>query len=253
MLYKNLIVYKDNIQKNSIIYKKNYDNICIYRNHLQSELVDFVKIMENYEKQKKECEKEKNDMINVNESLLNLKRDELKKLKDKLEQLNIDTQKQKVTMEQVMNKLRDYTDQNNDCMIKFEKNECEHDYKYGQLLKEYKALENQYNYYMDIDYKDRKKKFDEMDNNLYLKEKREAMIKLFEKKEKRKYLKKTLSHIKSHIQEIEEINQKFETEKEIIKLLGKRKAEEYKKRKNVKFRNDLSAINLRYHYTLSSI
>ena len=57
-----------------------------------------------------------------------------------------------------MNKLRDYTDQNNDCMIKFEKNECEHDYKYGQLLKEYKSLENQYNYYMDIDYKDRKKK-----------------------------------------------------------------------------------------------
>ena len=106
---------------------------------------------------------------------------------------------------------------------------------------------------MDIDYKDRKKKFDEMDNNLYLEEKREAMIKLFEKKEKRKYLKKTLSHIKSHIQEIEEINQKFETEKEIIKLLGKRKAEEEKKRKNVKFRNDLSAINLRYHYTLSSI
>ena len=34
--------------------------------------------------------------------------------------------------------------------------ECD-DYKYGQLLKEYKSLENQYNYYLDIDYKDRKK------------------------------------------------------------------------------------------------
>ena len=252
LLNKNLINFKEYADTNSKLYKKNYDNIYKYKAHLQSELSEFINLMNNYEKQKRDYEEEKNTMIKTNENLLNYKRDEQYKMKNKLDKLNYDTKNQYDTIEKLRNALRDFRNQNNNYIVNLEKNESEHDYRYEKLLKEYKRVENQYKYYLDLDLRNRKNRLDGMNKNLYAEEEGMAVLQLSENQVKGEYLKNIITDIQSHIKEIEQFNKKVKEDKEIEKFLGKRGAEEYKQRMNEKYKNEISSINSNFNFSLSS-
>ena len=140
LLNRNLLNFKEYADKNSNSYKKNYEDICKYRDQLHSDLSQFISLCDNYEKLKNDYENEKNSIIKTNENLINYKKDEQNKMKIRLDKLNYDTQNQYNTIEELRNKLRECRNQNNDYILHLEKNEYEHDLKYENLLNEYKYL-----------------------------------------------------------------------------------------------------------------
>ena len=70
----NLLNFKEYADKNSSSYKKNYEDICKYKEQLHSDLSEFIKVCDNYEKMQKEYENEKNTIIKTNENLINYKK-----------------------------------------------------------------------------------------------------------------------------------------------------------------------------------
>ena len=243
LLNINLLRFKEYADKNSNEYKKNYENICKYRTQLHSDLSEFINLVNNYEKLKNDYDNEKELMIKTNESLINYKNQEQLKLKHRLDQLNYDTQNQSDTLENLRKTLREYR----------EKNECVHDQKYQNLLNEYKRVENEYKYYFDLEIRTRKNKLDRMNKNLCAEEEGLAVLKLSEKQVKGEFLKNIIRNIQSQIQEIENLNKRINDDKEIEKLLGKRGAEKFRERKNKKYKNELSSINSKNNFTLTSI
>lgn len=252
-LQKNLNLLKKYSDANNNLYKKNYEEICAYKVHLHTELSEFLKIMSDYEKKKKELEKEKNAMVKTNENLIKFKKEEQIKLRNRLDQLNDDIKNQSDNIEKLRNILRDFRNENNNYAVNIEKNEYEHDCRYEQLLKEYKRVENQYKYYNDLDSRNKKNLYDTINKNLFAEEEGRVKLKLQESQEKGKYLKNVIADIKTHIQEIDELNQKIMEDKAILKLLGKKAAEEYKKKMDKKYKNELSSINLKCNCTFTSL
>ena len=253
LLNINLLRFKEYADKNSNEYKKNYDNICKYRTQLHSDLSEFMNLVDNFEKLKNDYKNEKELMIKTNESLINYKNQELLKLKYRLDQLNNDTQNQSDTLENLRKKLREYREKNDEYILNIEKNECAHGQKYENLLNEYKRLENEYKYYFDLEIRSRKNNLDRMNKNLCAEEEGLAVLKLSEKKVKGEFLKNIIRNIQSQIQEIENLNKRINDDKEIEKLLGKRGAEKFKERMNKKYKNELSYINSKNNFTLTSI
>ena len=91
-----------------------------------------------------------------------------------------------------------------------------------------------------------------MDKNLCAEEEGLAVLKLNDKKVRGDFLKNIIKDIQTQIFEIEKLNKQIEEDKEIEKLLGKRGAEKFKKRKNEKYKNEMSCINSKINYTLNS-
>ena len=253
LLQRNLLNFKEYADKNSNSYKKNYENICKYRNQLNSDLSQFIKLCENYEKMQNDYENEKNMIIKTNENLLNYKKEEQNKMKNRLDKLNYDTQDQHNKIENLRNTLREFRNQNNDYILNLEKNEYDHDVRYETLLKEYKRVENQYKYYFDLEVRSRKNKLDSMNKNLLAEEEGMAISRLNDKQVKGEFLKNVIRDIQSQIKEIENLNKKIKEDKEIEKLLGKRGAEKFKERMTEKYSAEMSNINTKYNLTLSSI
>ena len=253
LLNRNLLNFKEYADKNSNSYKKNYERICKYRDQLHSDLSEFISLCDNYEKMKNDYENEKNTIIKTNESLINYKKDEQSKMKVRLDKLNYDTQNQHNTIEELRNTLREFRNQNNDYIVNLERNEYEHDLKYETLLKEFKRVENQYNYYYDLELRSRKDNLDRMNKNLLADEEGIAVSKLNDKQVKGEFLKNVIRDIQSQIQEIENLNQRMKEDKEIEKLLGKYGAEKFKERMTEKYNTELSNINSKYNFTYTSI
>lgn len=253
LLNRNLLNFKEYADKNSGEYKKNYEEICKYREQLHSDLKEFITLCENYEKVKNEYENEKNTLINTNENIISYKKEEQDKMRVRLDKLNYDTQNQHNKIEELRNTLREFRNRNNDYIVNLEKNEYDHDQRYEMLLKEYKRVENEYKYYYDIEIKSRKNELDRMNKNLMAEEEGMAMSRLNDKQVKGAFLKNVIKDIQSQIQEIENLNRKIKEDKEIEKLLGKRGAEKFKERMTERYNNEISNINTKHNFTLTSI
>ena len=253
ILNRNLLNFKDYADKNSGEYKKNYEEICKYRDQLHYDLKEFIALCENYEKLKNEYENEKNTLINTNENIISYKTDEQEKMKVRLDKLNSDTQNQHEKIEQLRNTLREFRNKNNDYIVNLEKNEYDHDQRYEMLMKEYKRVENEYKYYYDLEIKSRKDQLDRMNKNFMAEEEGLVMSRLNDKQVKGAFLKNVIKDIQSQIQEIENLNKRIKEDKEIEKLLGKRGAEKFKERMTEKYNNQMSNINTKHNFTLTSV
>ncbi len=253
LLNRNLLNFKDYADKNSGEYKKNYEEICKYRDQLHYDLKEFIALCENYEKLKNEYENEKNTLINTNENIISYKTDEQEKMKIRLDKLNSDTQNQHEKIEQLRNTLREFRNKNNDYIVNLEKNEYDHDQRYEMLMKEYKRVENEYKYYYDLEIKSRKDQLDRMNKNFMAEEEGLVMSRLNDKQVKGAFLKNVIKDIQSQIQEIENLNKRIKEDKEIEKLLGKRGAEKFKERMTEKYNNQMSNINTKHNFTLTSV
>ena len=246
LFYKNLLKYKEYANKNCNFYKKNYDDICKYKVQLHEDLSDFVNIVNHYEELKTNYDKDKELMIKTNENIIFYKQEEQNKMKDRLDKLNHDTQNQKNIIEQLTITLDEYNKEYNECL---ENDESEFEKSYEILLDKYKELENEYEYYFDLELRNRKNKLDEKNENLFNEEKGMVLLKLSEKKVKGEFLKKIIRDIKIQIQEIEQLNKKINDFKDMEKLLGKRGAEKYKQKMKEKYKNKISNINKNYTCT----
>lgn len=253
LLHMNLLNFKDYADKNSNEYKKNYEEICKYRNQLHKDLSQFIKLCENYEKMQNDYENEKNSIIKTNENLIHYKKEEQKKMKVTLDKLNNDTQNQYNKIETLRNTLREYRNKNNDYIVNLEKNEYDHDKKYENLLNEYKRVENQYKYYLDLELRNRKNYLDGINKNLMAEEEGLAISKLNDKKVRGEFLKNVARNIQSQIEEIENLNKKIKEDKEIEKLLGKSGAAKFRERMTEKYKTTMSNINTKFNNTISSV
>ena len=253
LLNSKLLLYKENVENNSNMYKKNYEDICKYKKQLHEDLSDFIKLMENYEKLEVDYQKEKEMIIKTNENLINYKKDETVKMKTRLDKLNTDTQNQYNNIEKLRSAIREYSNQNNDYIVKFENNEAAHDERYEMLLSEFKRVENEYKYLLDLELQRRKNNLDRMNKNLYAEEEGMAVLRLSDKQVEGQFLKNIIRDIQSQIHEIELLNKRMDEDREIAKLLGKRGAEKYRERMSEKYNNEISSINSKYNnFTMNS-
>ena len=252
LLKTKLLSFKEYADNNSNSYKKNYEDICKYKEQLHLDMSDFLKLVDNYEKLKEEYAKEKEMMIKTNDNLIRYKNEEQNKLKSRLDKLNNDTQNQKDTIERLRNTMREYKEKNKEYFAKLDNNEAEHDEKYEMLLNEFKRLENEYEYYFDLELKSRKNNLDRMDKNLCAEEEGLAVLRLSDKQVKSQYLKKIINNIQSQIHEIEKLNKRMEEDREIAKLLGKRGAEKFRERMSEKYKSEISTINTKFNFTVTS-
>jgi len=253
LLNSKLLSYKENVENNSSLYKKNYEDICKYKKQLHEDLSDFIKLMDNYEKLEVDYQKEKEMIIKTNENLINYKKDETVKMKERLDKLNTDTQNQYNNIEKLRSAIREYSNQNNDYVVKFENNEAAHDERYEMLLSEFKRVENEYKYLLDLELQSRKNNLDRMNKNLYAEEEGMAVLRLSDKQVEGQFLKNIIRDIQSQIHEIELLNKKMDEDREIAKLLGKRGAEKYRERMSEKYNNEISSINSKFNnFTMNS-
>ena len=195
LLKTKLLSFKEYADSNSNSYKKNYEDICKYKEQLHLDMGDFLKLVDNYEKLKDEYGKEKEMIIKTNDNLIKYKKEEQNKLKSRLDKLNYDTQNQQNTIQRLGNTIREYKEKNDEYFAKIDNNEAAHDKKYEMLLNEFKRLENEYEYYFDLELKSRKNNLDRMDKNLCAEEKGLAVLSLSDKQVKSQYLKKIIAHI----------------------------------------------------------
>ena len=252
LLNRNLLSYKEYADKNANEYKANYDNICKYRSQIHDDLSGFVSLINNFENDISNYKKEKEIMIKTNESLINYKSEEQNKMKKKLEALNNDTKNQDNKLEYLRKTLREYRDERDQYYGNMQKDELKHLSKYEKLISEYKRLENLYQYYFDLEVRNRKIKLDGMNKNLFSDEEDTALLKLKEKQVMGDFLRNIIRDIQIQMSEIDNVKKKMKEDKNIEKLLGKRGAEKYRQRMNLKYKSEISTLNSKYNMTFSS-
>ena len=252
LLNRNLLSYKEYADKNANEYKANYDNICKYRAQIHDDLSGFVSLINNFENDISNYKKEKEVMIKTNESLINYKSEEQNKMKKKLEELNNDTKNQDNKLEYLRKTLREYRDERDQYYGNMQKDELKHLSKYEKLISEYKRLENLYQYYFDLEVRNRKIKLDGMNKNLFSDEEDTALLKLKEKQVMGDFLRNIIRDIQIQMSEIDNVKKKMQEDKNIEKLLGKRGAEKYRQRMNLKYKSEISTLNSKYNMTFSS-
>ena len=252
LLNRNLLSYKEYADKNANEYKANYDNICKYRAQIHDDLSGFVSLINNFENDISNYKKEKEVMIKTNESLINYKSEEQNKMKKKLEELNNDTKNQDNKLEYLRKTLREYRDERDQYYGNMQKDELKHLSKYEKLISEYKRLENLYQYYFDLEVRNRKIKLDGMNKNLFSDEEDTALLKLKEKQVMGDFLRNIIREIQIQMSEIDNVKKKMKEDKNIEKLLGKRGAEKYRQRMNLKYKSEISTLNSKYNMTFSS-
>ena len=133
-----------------------------------------------------------------------------------------------------------------------QKDELKHLSKYEKLISEYKRLENLYQYYFDLEVRNRKIKLDGMNKNLFADEEDTALLKLKEKQVMGDFLRNIIRDIQIQMSEIDNVKKKMKEDKNIEKLLGKRGAEKYRQRMNLKYKSEISTLNSKYNMTFSS-
>ena len=245
LMNKNLLYFKEYADKNSNLYKKNYEDICKYRIQLHDDLSDFFNLIANYEKMKVNYENEKDEMIKTNENLIQYKLNEQNQMKERLEKLNQDIKTQYKTIDDLTITIEEYIKKHKDNNINIEKKEFEYDDIYDMLINKYKSAENEYRYYFNMEMRKRKNKLDVGNKSLCSEEEGMALLKLSEKEVKGEFLKNIIRDIQMQIQDIEQINKKINNNKDLEKLLGKRGAEKYKQRIKEKYNNQVNNIKMK--------
>ena len=79
-------------------YKKNYDDIFIYKNDLTEDLKDFIQMLKEYEENQIDLVKEKKLIKQSNEDIIKFKLEEQTNLDKKILKLNQDLEKQSITL-----------------------------------------------------------------------------------------------------------------------------------------------------------
>ena len=186
-------------------YKKNYEDISIYKNDLTEDLKDFIELMKEYDENQKDLFKEKKLIIESNEDIIKFKLEEQKNLHKKIAKLNEDLDKQNISLKDlnVILKLNMSLNQNN--YINLQNEELKYKEKLETLENAYKKLIHKYNYYQDMTTLEYKKKFAN-DNLNKSEEANEANIKLKEESIKNNYLKKEIDAIKNKMKEFDNLN-----------------------------------------------
>ena len=190
------------------IFKKNFEEIYIYKGNLSNELKDFIILLEAYEDTKEKLIKEKKLIRQSNDDIMKYKLEEQMKLNKQLNKLNEDLEKQNITLKDLNSILKNNLSLNENNLKSLQNEELKYNEKLEKLEKAYKRLINKYNYYEDIINNQRKKKYV---NNIEIdkEEKNEANIKLKEETLKNNYLKKAIKDIKNKMKQINSSDSDF--------------------------------------------
>ena len=92
-----------------------------------------------------------------------------------------------------------------------------------------------------------------MNKNLFAEEEDNALLKLKEKQVMGDFLRNIIRDIQIQMSEIDNVKKRMKEDKDIEKLLGKKGAEKYRQRMNLKYKSEISTLNSRYNMTFSSI
>ena len=186
-------------------YKKNYDDIFIYKNDLTEDLKDFIQMLKEYEENQIDLVKEKKLIRQSNEDIIKFKLEEQTNLDKKILKLNQDLEKQSITLKDLNAILKSNLSMNYNNLLTLQNEELKYKEKLEVMENAYKKLIYRYNYYQDMTTQQRKKKFanQNTDND---EETNEASIKLKEETIKNNYLKKEIDVIKNKMKEIDDLN-----------------------------------------------
>ena len=183
-------------------FKKNFEDIYIYKVSLTKELKDFIKLLNDYEEAKKELIKEKKLIIQSNDDIIKYKLEEQNKLNKEFTKLNEDLEKQNLTLKDLNNILKNSLTLNENNLKSLQNEELKYNEKLEKLENAYKKLISKFNYYEDVMNNERQKKYG--DNEIKEKEeKNEANIKLKEETLKNNYLKKAIKDIQNKMKKIQ--------------------------------------------------
>ena len=186
-------------------YKKNYDDIYIYKNDLTDDLKDFIQMLKEYEENQIDLVKEKKLIKQSNEDIIKFKLEEQINLNKKILKLNEDLEKQSITLKDLNAILKTNLSLNHNNLMNLQNEELKYKDKIEILENAYKKLIYRYNYYQDMTI-EKKKKF--ANENMYnnTEETNEASIKLKEETIKNNYLRKEIDVIKNKMKEIDDLN-----------------------------------------------
>ena len=187
-------------------YKKNYDDIFIYKTDLTEDLKDFIQMLKEYEENQKDLAKEKKLIKQSNEDIIKFKLEEQINLNKKILKLNEDLEKQSITLKDLNAILKTNLSMNQNNLIHLQNEELKYKEKLEIMENAYKKLIYRYNYYQDMTTLERKKKFESENSNNNEEETNEASIKLKEETIKNNYLKKEIDVIKNKMKEIDNLN-----------------------------------------------
>jgi len=186
-------------------YKKNFDDIFIYKNDLTEDLKDFINMLKEYEVSQVDLANEKRLIKQSNEDIIKYKLEEQNNLNKKIVKLNQDLEKQNITLKDLNAILKSNLSMNHNNLMNLQNEELKYKDKLESLENAYKKLIYKYNYYQDMTTMERKKKF-ASENSDDKEETNEASIKLKEETIKNNYLKKEIDVIKNKMKEIDNLN-----------------------------------------------
>jgi len=202
-------------------YKQNFDEIFKYKSDLSVDLRDFIKVVENFEDQIKQCDKDRVTMIKTNNDIIKYKNQETQRLNERINVLNYDLEKQKIKLDKINSILDEYHSQNENYISNLNKTELNYMENFEILENKYKRLKAQYELYFNMEMKRRKIELDYKDNNLCRDEADKVNLNLQDKIVKNNFLKEMVEEIKRQIKEIESVNKRTEEEEQMIRFLGK--------------------------------
>ena len=186
-------------------YKKNFDDIFIYKKDLTEDLKDFINMLNEYEISQVDLINEKRLIKQSNEDIIKYKLEEQNNLNKKILKLNQDLEKQNITLKELNAILKTNLSMNQNNIMHLQNEELKYKDKLETLENAYKKLIYKYNYYQDMTTLERKKKFVN-ENSIDKEETNEANIKLKEETIKNYYLKKEIDVIKNKMKEIDNLN-----------------------------------------------
>jgi hypothetical protein len=202
---ENYLAYEKYAEDLYKCYKKNYEDISIYKNDLTEDLKDFIELMKEYDENQKALFKEKKLIIQSNEDIIKFKLEEQKNLEKKISKLNEDLDKQNISLKDLNAIVKLNMSLNLNNYLNLQNEELKYKEKLETLENAYKKLIHKYNYYQDMTTLEYKKKFAN-DNLNYSEEANEASIKLKEESIKNNYLKKEINDLKNKMKEIDILN-----------------------------------------------
>ena len=199
--YKSYEKYADDLCK---CYKKNFDDIFIYKKDLTEDLKDFIKMLKDFEVDEKDLINQKRMIKQSNEDIIKYKLEEQININKKIIKLNQDLEKQSITLKDLNAILKSNLSMNQNNLINLQNEELKYKDKLEMLENAYKKLIYRYNYYQDLITLETKRKF--INENSNIDETNEASIKLKEETIKNNYLKKEINAMKNKMKEIDEMN-----------------------------------------------
>ena len=229
---RHYLLYKQYTKDIFNYFKQNYEEINKYKKNLCHDLSDFINVMKNYDQKIKQLKKDKDIIINTNNDIIKYKLNEKEKMKEKIDILNIDLEKQKINLNEINNILNEYKSQNENYIKDLNNNELNHMEQYEILEENYKKLKSQYEFYYNKETKTKKFELDSKNNNLFKDEREKVNLILQDNIIKNIFLKEIANDIKEQINKIENVNHRNSKDEALFKFLGKTFYNKVTKRKS---------------------